>query len=284
MRFEDDELKHQRALWSAVESLAPGAWLTEDEADDYVADRLPSPRLSIVEALLEKTPAFRDRLVKLREEFRAAGRELAASAATADPAATALVARICAGVPVEPPAEDAPGARSPAGRRGTLLAPAPSRLDPTAEQRLNELLGEAAPPARTQRVLQALGEWGGHERTVGNIRPFVRGDAEEGVFDAACEALGRLGGLEAARLLVVAARLPLPAPRRTHALACLDALVAASAGAVLRKRLNSDEIDAVKIGLSDLALGRMEAPPEIVSRAQASLAAFRRWEENLNAR
>ena len=60
------------ALWDAVNSLARGALITEEEADDYVAGLLPPGRLAIVEALLEKTPAFRDELRALREEFAGA--------------------------------------------------------------------------------------------------------------------------------------------------------------------------------------------------------------------
>ena len=72
MKIEEDELCDTGALWDAVGALAPGALVTEDEADDYVADQLPPDRLAIVEALLAKTPLFRDRLQRQRRTIRAA--------------------------------------------------------------------------------------------------------------------------------------------------------------------------------------------------------------------
>lgn len=69
MTLDENEQKYLPELWAATDSLAPDALITEDEADDYVAGVLPPDRLAIIEALLEKTPAFRDELRALRDEF-----------------------------------------------------------------------------------------------------------------------------------------------------------------------------------------------------------------------
>ena len=70
MKIEEHELPRMGALWLAAESLAAGSLLTEDEEDDYIADALPPARLADAEMILAGTPERRDRLRRLRAEFR----------------------------------------------------------------------------------------------------------------------------------------------------------------------------------------------------------------------
>lgn len=69
MKLRDEDLKYLPALWEAVDERVPGAFITEAEADHYVAGLMPPDQLAIVEALLDKTPEFRDKLKALREEY-----------------------------------------------------------------------------------------------------------------------------------------------------------------------------------------------------------------------
>lgn len=68
MNLEEEDWQYLPALWDAVGSLAPDALITQAEADDYVLGVLPPERLAVVESLLAKTPAYRARLLALRQE------------------------------------------------------------------------------------------------------------------------------------------------------------------------------------------------------------------------
>jgi hypothetical protein len=87
MKIDPDQQDKLPALWEAVDSLIPGALITQDEADDYVAGTLSPERLSIVQSLLEKTPTLRDQLQSLRARLQA---EIAAQSDLAMPTSASV--------------------------------------------------------------------------------------------------------------------------------------------------------------------------------------------------
>ena len=57
-------------LWREVESLAPDALITQQEAESFIAGTVAEDRLREVEQLLDETPGFARELRRARDEFQ----------------------------------------------------------------------------------------------------------------------------------------------------------------------------------------------------------------------